>query len=40
MAAPIMITRDDLDAASAAAARRMLALALVPEGASRTEAAQ
>ena len=50
MTAPITITRDDLDAAglrraaqrarNAAAARRMLALALVLEGASRTEAAQ
>ena len=50
MAAPIKITRDDLDAAglrraarrapSIAASRRMLALALVLEGASRTEAAQ
>ena len=50
MAAPIKITRDDLDAAglrraarraaSVAAARRMLALALVLEGRSRTEAAQ
>jgi transposase len=50
MAAPIKITRYDLDAAglrraarrapSVAAARRMLALALVLEGASRTEAAQ
>ena len=50
MAAPIKITRDDLDAAglrraagraaSVAAARRMLALALVLEGRSRTEAAE
>ena len=50
MAAPIKITRDDLDAAglrwaarrapSIAASRRMLALALVLEGASRTDAAQ
>ena len=50
MAAPITITRDDLDAAAlrraarrsrdVAAAQRMLALALVLEGASRTEAAQ
>jgi transposase len=50
MAAPIKITRTDLDAAgfrraarragSVAAARRMLALALVMEGVSRTEAAQ
>ena len=50
MAAPIKITRDDLDAAglrraarrapSIAASRRMLALALVLGGASRTEAAQ
>ena len=50
MAAPIKITRDDLDAAglrraarrtsSVAASRRMLALALVLEGTSRTEAAQ
>ncbi len=50
MAAPIRITRDDLDAAglrraarrasSVAASRRMLALALVLEGTSRTEAAQ
>ena len=50
MAAPIKITRDDLDAAglrraarrtsSGAASRRMLALALVLEGTSRTEAAQ
>ena len=50
MAAPIKITRDDLDPAglrrqarrapSVAASRRMLALALVMEGASRTEAAQ
>ena len=50
MAAPIKITRDDLDPAelrraacradSVAASRRMLALALVMEGTSRTEAAQ
>jgi transposase len=50
MAAPIKITRDDLDAAglrratrragSVAASRRMLALALVLEGTSRAEAAQ
>jgi transposase len=50
MAAPIKITRDELDAAglrraarrapSVAGSRRMLALALVMEGASRTEAAQ
>ena len=50
MAAPIKITRDGLDAAglrrasrrapSVAAARRMLALALVLEGRSRTEAAR
>ena len=50
MAAAIKITRDDLDPAglrraarrapSVAASRRMLALALVLEGASRTEAAQ
>src|SRR5688572_13157727 len=50
MAAAIKITRDDLDAAglrrasrrasSVAASRRMLALALVLEGASRTEAAR
>ena len=50
MALAINITRDDLDAAglrraarrarNVAAARRMLALALVLEGASRTEAAQ
>ena len=50
MAAPIKITRHDLDAAglrqaarrssSVAASRRMLALALVLEGKSRTEAAQ
>ena len=50
MAAPIKITRDDLDpaglrraarrATSVAASRRMLALALVMEGTSRTEAAQ
>ena len=50
MAAPIRITRDDLDAAglrraarrasSVAASRRMLALALVLEGTSRSEAAQ
>lgn len=50
MAAPIKITRDGLDAAglrraarralSIAASRRMLALALVLEGASRTDAAQ
>ena len=50
MAAPIPITRDELDAAGlrkaarrardVTAARRMLALALVLEGASRTEAAQ
>ena len=50
MAAPITITRDELDAAGlrkaarrardVAAARRMLALALVLEEASRTEAAQ
>ena len=50
MAAPIQITRLDLDAAAlrrsarrtrdAAASRRMLALALVLEGSSRTEAAQ
>ncbi len=50
MAAPIRITREDLDAAglrraarrasSVAASRRMLALALVLEGTSRTEAAQ
>lgn len=50
MAAPITITQDELDAAglhraarrahNAAAVRRMLALALVLEGASRTEAAQ
>jgi transposase len=50
MAAPIRITRDELDAAglrraarratSVAASRRMLALALVMEGTSRTEAAQ
>ena len=50
MAAPIKITRTDLDPAGlrraagrarhAAAARRMLALALVMEGTSRTEAAQ
>ncbi len=50
MAAAIRITRDDLDAAglrraarrasSVAASRRMLALALVLEGTSRTEAAQ
>lgn len=49
MAAPIKITREDLDpaglrraarrASSVAASRRMLALALVMEGASRTEAA-
>lgn len=50
MAAPIKITRDDLDpaglrraarrACSIAASRRMFALALVLEGASRTDAAQ
>jgi len=50
MAAPIKITRDDLDpaslrraarrASSVAASRRMLALALVLEGTSRTDAAQ
>ena len=50
MAAPIRITRVDLDAgglrlaarrsSSVAASRRMLALALVLEGKSRTEAAQ
>ena len=50
MAAAIKITRDDLDpsglrraarrAGSVAASRRMLALALVLEGTSRTEAAQ
>jgi transposase len=50
MAAPIKITRNELDpaglrraarrAGSVAASRRMLALALVLEGASRTEAAQ
>lgn len=50
MAAPIRIIREDLDAAglrraarrasSVAASRRMLALALVLEGTSRTEAAQ
>ena len=50
MAAPIRITRDDLDAAglrraarrasNVAASRRMLALALVLEGTSRTKAAQ
>ena len=50
MAAPIRVTREDLDAAglrraarhasSVAASRRMLALALVLEGTSRTEAAQ
>ena len=50
MAAPIRITREDLDpaglrraarrASSVAASRRMLALALVLEGTSRTEAAQ
>jgi transposase len=50
VAAPIKITRDELDAAglrrvarratSVAAPRRMLALALVMEGTSRTEAAQ
>jgi transposase len=50
MATPIKITRDDLDpvglrraarrASSVAAARRMLALGLVLEGTSRTEAAQ
>ncbi len=50
MAAPIRITREDLDAAglrraarrasSVAASRRMLALALVLEGTSRSEAAQ
>jgi transposase len=50
MAAPIKITRDELDAAglrraarrapSVAASRRMLALALVLEGVSRTQAAQ
>ncbi len=50
MTAPITITRDDLDAAGlrraarrscdVAGARRMLALALVLEGTSRTEAAQ
>ena len=50
MAAPIRITRDDLDpaglrraarrASSVAASRRMLALALVLEGTSRSEAAQ
>jgi len=50
MSAPIRITREDLDAAglrraarrasSVAASRRMLALALVLEGTSRTEAAQ
>ncbi len=50
MAAPIKITRDDLDPAglrraarrapSVSASRRMLALALVMEGASRTQAAQ
>jgi len=50
MAAPIKITREDLDAAglrraarrasSVAASRRMLALALVLEGTSRSEAAQ
>ena len=50
MAPPIKISREDLDAAglrraarrasSVAASRRMLALALVLEGASRTEAAQ
>jgi len=50
MAAPIQITRQDLDAAglrqaarrttSVSASRRMLALALVLEGSSRTEAAQ
>ena len=50
MAAPIKITRNDLDPAglrraarrsvNVAAARRMLALALVLEGTSRSEAAQ
>ena len=50
MAAPIQITRHELDAAglrraarrasSVAASQRMLALALILEGASRTEAAQ
>ena len=50
MAAPIKITRNDLDAAglrrvarrtvSVAASRRMLALALVMEGTSRAEAAE
>ncbi len=50
MAAPIRITREDLDASglrraarpasSSAASRRMLALAVVLEGTSRTEAAQ
>ena len=50
MAVPVRITRHDLDAAglrraarrasSVAASRRMLALALVLEGSSRTEAAQ
>jgi transposase len=50
MAVPIRITRQDLDAgglrkearraSSVAASRRMLALALVLEGSSRTEAAQ
>lgn len=50
MAAAIKITRDDLDAVglrrearragSVAASRRMLALAMVMEGSSRTEAAQ
>ena len=50
MTAPIKITRQDLDAAGlrraagrsrdAAASRRMLALALVLDGASRTDAAQ
>ena len=50
MAAPIKITREDLDssglrraarrAGSVAASQRMLALALVLEGTSRTEAAQ
>ena len=50
MATAIKITRDDLDpaglrraarrAGSVAASRRMLALALVLEGTSRTEAAQ
>ncbi len=50
MAAPIKITRDDLDPAelrraaycsgSVAASRRMLALALVLEGTSRTKATQ